>query len=659
MNQLLRKAIVESREFYLSTKSVWKRYQEKGQYPEGNIREEILDSWMNSKNLGVNPFQNRINEIITQHDLTERIERNEQLLSFALPQIASLADLLNDSKTMLSITDNNGTILHSSGEKMTLKKAEVLNIFDGGTWSEKSAGTNAVGVSLKTKKSAQVLFSEHFCEKNHEWYCAATPILAPFTNELLGVVNIAGSTDRVNEHKVELVISEAKNLAHSIVRPLFDHVLRNNLFLTAAMEGVEDAVFVVDSRKVIVEKNEAARSHHSLQGIQTIPNLTGLEALIDSVLQSGKKIMKEEVCDDERKRKFICSIYPVTFQERHLGAVIFLKESFMHIQTKMEAQIPRRSVNPQTTRYSFDHLIGSSPVFMDVVKKAKKAAMIESTLFLSGDTGTGKEMFAQAIHQASDRRDKPFVAINCGAIPQGLLESELSGYEPGAFTGAKAKGSAGKFELANGGTIFLDEIGDMPLDLQVHLLRILEERVVTRIGGVKTIPIDVRVIAATHKDLTEAVAKGEFREDLLYRLRVIQLKIPALRERAFDIPEMVNFFIREMCGQFGKRDVLIHTDTMQYLTQYSWPGNIRELKNVIQQALFNMNGNIVHPMDLPVELLAEIESASYTEKERFIEALRREKGNVTNAAKMLGISRATMYRKIKQYQITDNHWIGS
>ena len=658
MNQLLRKAIVESREFYLSTKSVWKRYQEKGQYPEGNIREEILDSWMSSKNLGVNPFQNRINEIITQHDLTERLERNEQLLSFALPQIASLADLLNESKTMLSITDNNGTILHSSGEKKTLKKAEALNIFDGGTWSEKSAGTNAVGVSLKTKKSAQVLFSEHFCEKNHEWYCAATPILAPFTNELLGVVNIAGSTDRVNEHKVELVISEAKNLAHSIVRPLFDHVLHNNLFLTAAMEGVEDAVFVVDSRKMIVEKNGAAKSHHSLQGIQTIPSLPGLEALVDRVLQSGKKIMKEEVCDDERKRKFICSIYPVTFQERHLGAVIFLKESLLHIQTKIEAQIPRRSVNPQTTRYSFDHLIGTSPAFMDVVKKAKRASMIESTLFLSGETGTGKEMFAQAIHQASDRRDKPFVAINCGAIPQGLLESELSGYEPGAFTGAKAKGSPGKFELGNGGTIFLDEIGDMPLDLQVHLLRILEERVVTRIGGVKTIPIDVRVIAATHKDLTEAVAKGEFREDLLYRLRVIQLKIPALRERAFDIPEMVDFFIREMCGQFGKRDVLIHTDTMQYLTQYSWPGNIRELKNVIQQALFNMNGRILHPMDLPMELLEEIESASCTEKERFIEAMRREKGNVTNAAKMLGISRATMYRKIKQYHLTDNHWIG-
>ena len=176
-------------------------------------------------------------------------------------------------------------------------------------------------------------------------------------------------------------------------------------------------------------------------------------------------------------------------------------------------------------------MIGSSKEFTAVVKKARKASYIDSTLFLAGETGTGKEFFAQSIHQSSNRREKPFVAINCGAVPHGLFESELFGYEPGAFTGAKSKGNPGKFELAQGGTIFLDEIGDMPLDVQVHLLRILEERVVTRLGGDKPIPLDVRVIAATHKNLSEAVRKGEFREDLLYRLRVIQLRIPALCER--------------------------------------------------------------------------------------------------------------------------------
>jgi transcriptional regulator of acetoin/glycerol metabolism len=657
MNQILRRAIGESQEFNLTTKSAWKRYQEMGQHAEVGMRTEIFDSWANSKKLGVNPFQNKIDEIIDRNDLNNRLERNEQLLSFASPKIENLAGLLDDSKTMLSITDKHGTILHSYGEKTTLKKAEILNIFAGGTWSEKSAGTNAVGVALKTKRSAQVYFSEHYCEKNHEWYCAASPILAPFTNELLGIINIAGSNNRVHQHTVGLVISEANNISNSIVQHFYKHALRDNFYLTTALEGVEDAVVVVDSSKNIVKENEAARSHFSLWGIQSIKSLPGLAKLVDNVLQNGQKITREEVRDDGGKRTFICSIYPITLQDEHLGAVIYLKASSSSSFTQMKNLGSKRIANPKSTRYTFDDMIGSSAEFLDVVKKARKASIIESTLFLSGETGTGKEVFAQAIHQASDRSDKPFVAINCGAIPHGLFESELSGYESGAFTGAKSKGSPGKFEMAQGGTIFLDEIGDMPLDLQVHLLRILEERVVTRIGGEKAIPIDVRVIAATHKDLTEAVAKGEFRNDLLYRLRVIQLRIPALRERIADIPALVNNFIENMSGQFGKRDIFVHPETMQCLTHYTWPGNIRELKNVIQQALFNMEGDSLYPNDLPPELMKGVIHPIVTEKEQLIEAMKTENGNVTSAAKTLGISRATMYRRIKQYQLTDQHWM--
>ena len=299
-------------------------------------------------------------------------------------------------------------------------------------------------------------------------------------------------------------------------------------------------------------------------------------------------------------------------------------------------------------------MVGSSTDFIDIVKKARKASLIDATLFLSGETGTGKEVFAQAIHQASNRCKHPFVAINCGAIPHGLFESELFGYESGAFTGAKTKGNPGKFELAQRGTIFLDEIGDIPLDLQVHLLRILEERVVTRIGGDKPIPLDVRVIAATHKNLAEAVKKGEFREDLYYRLSVIQMRIPSLRERIYDVPALVNHFIEDISGQFGKKDIRIHPDTMECLTQYTWPGNIRELKNVIQQALFNSEGNIVFPFDLPPELVERIEE---NEKETLIEAMIRENGNITKVAKTLCISRSTIYRKIKQYQLKPEDWL--
>ena len=654
MNQTLRRAIVESQEYNLSTKSAWNLYQEKGQYPDKGIRAEIFDSWENSKKLGISPFQNKINEIISQNNLKTRLDKNEQLLSFATPKINSLSDILQDSKTMLSITDKHGTILHSSGEKSVLKNAERINIFTGGTWSETSAGTNAVGMVLKTKQPSRVLFSEHFCEKNHDWYCIASPILDPFTNELVGIINIAGCSNQVHQHTIGLVISEVNNISKSIDQHYHEYILQNNLFLNTALEGVEDAVFVVNTGKSIIEKNRVAKSHSLLKEVQSIKNLPELDRLVDSVLHYGLKIREEKVSHDESKQKFICSIYPVTFQDERLGAVIFLRESSAYPSSIAHKPSSGRSLHTKSTRYSFDDMVGSSTDFIDIVKKARKASLIDATLFLSGETGTGKEVFAQAIHQASNRCKHPFVAINCGAIPHGLFESELFGYESGAFTGAKTKGNPGKFELAQRGTIFLDEIGDMPLDLQVHLLRILEERVITRIGGDKPIPLDVRVIAATHKNLAEAVKKGEFREDLYYRLSVIQMRIPSLRERIYDVPALVNHFIEDMSGQFGKKDIRIHPDTMECLTQYTWPGNIRELKNVIQQALFNSEGNIVFPFDLPPDLVERIEE---NEKETLIEAMIRENGNITKVAKTLCISRSTIYRKIKQYQLKPEDWL--
>lgn len=642
-------------EYNRSINKIWRQYQELGQYTGEEICIDIINSWENSKKLGISPYQNKINEIITHNDLNERLEKNKELLTVATPQIKNLSDILNESKTMFSITDHHGTVLYSEGEKDVLKKAEKINIFTGGTWSEKSAGTNAVGLALKTKQHSQVLFSEHYCEKNHEWFCAAFPILYPFTNDLLGVINIAGCNNQLTQQNIKFIFSEANHISKSINQYFFKYALRNHLFLNTALEGVEDAVFIVNGGKSIVEKNAAARSHSLLSDIQTLNSIPKLNSLVEFVLHNGQQVLREEVSvNHKNKQKFICSIYPVTFQDEILGAVIFFRKNTELSISKPQKRTLIRSSDSKSTRYSFDDMIGSSKEFTDIVKKARKATIIDSTLFLSGETGTGKELFAQSIHQASNRSDKPFVAINCGAVPHGLLESELFGYESGAFTGAKSKGSPGKFELAQGGTIFLDEIGDMPLDLQVHLLRLLEERVVTRLGGDKSIPLDVRVIAATHKNLKEAVQKGEFREDLLYRLRVIQLRIPALRERIGDVPALVHHFIKKMSGEFGKRDIVVQVDTMQYLTQYHWPGNIRELKNVIQQSLFNMEGNSLSPFDLPPELLEG--PVEEDEKERLIEAMIKEDGNVTNAAKILDISRATMYRKIKQYQLTAEDW---
>ncbi|KXH82012.1 sigma-54-dependent Fis family transcriptional regulator [Sporosarcina sp. HYO08] len=646
MNRLLREALVTSDHYYLSTKNAWKHYLEQGRKMDHVIRPEIYHSWKSSKEMGVDPFQSRINEIISEQALYSRLAQNERLLSFVEPKMSTFTDLLSESKTMLSIVDKHGTILQSNGDEMTLKMANRLNIMCGGTWSEQSAGTNAVGVALRTKQPAQVLFSEHFCEKNHEWFCAATPIVEPFTNELLGIVNIAGMSAK-SKNAIELVIAEANHLATVFINELYAHTLRDNLFLTSVVEGVDDAVIIVDSQQRIVQKNQKAND----QNIQSLQPFLGISKLLGEVLWKGKRITNEWVQNANSDLHYKCSIFPVTFQEEQLGAVVFLKEQISMRCSKNDNPPVKKSSNSLSVRYTFDDLIGQSPTFKKAVKKAEKAATIDTTLFLAGETGTGKEMFAQAIHHASARSERPFVAVNCGAIPQSLFESELSGYAPGAFTGAKSKGSPGKFELANGGTIFLDEIGEMPLDMQVHLLRILEERVVTRIGGEKAIPIDVRVIAATHKNLIEAVEKGEFREDLLYRLHVIPLTIPPLRERGVDILNLIHYYTTKLSSQFHKRHIKIDDQAMWHLSQYKWPGNVRELINVVKQTLFNMEGNKLSVFDLPDRIVNAVENEWNMEKEHIQQALMRTNGNVTNAANLLGISRSTMYRRLKQHQL--------
>ncbi|ARD46974.1 sigma-54-dependent Fis family transcriptional regulator [Sporosarcina sp. P33] len=645
MNQLLRKAILEPNEFNLSTKTAWKQYHEIGSLTDGSVRKEISDSWENSKSIGVNPFQTSIEEILTHHELENCLLQNEQLLSFATPRAESLLDILHESETMLSFTDFNGTILQSFGHRKTLKRAELLNIFTGGTWTEQSAGTNAVGVALKTKSPAQVLFSEHFCKKNHEWYCAAAPMIAPFTREVLGVVNIAGSNPHIHPHTLRLIISEAHNLSNTIINQVYESILHDNLSLTNSMEDSQDAVLIVDSKKNIVQRNAVANNHSYISDILHTQFLEGLDELVHYAMLSGKAVSREVIQDQRLKQLYQCSVQPVLFQNIYLGAIIFLKAGNSATHAKKQHSLTfdeKKQTDP------FQKMIGSSDSFSYVQKQAKKAAAIDATIFLAGETGTGKEVFAQAIHQASNRKDKPFIAINCGAVPRNLLESELSGYEAGAFTGARAKGSPGKFEMAQGGTIFLDEIGDMPLDLQVHLLRILEEREVTRIGSSKAIPIDVRIIAATHRNLSEAVSDGHFREDLLYRLKVIQLTVPPLRDRAEDISALASHFVKELAGEFGKQLMHISPAFITCLLEYHWPGNVRELKNVIQQALFNADGNILTPSHLPPEMTR---NTQLTEKEQLQEALRADNGVVAHAAKRMGISRATMYRKMKQYNV--------
>ena len=318
--------------------------------------------------------------------------------------------------------------------------------------------------------------------------------------------------------------------------------------------------------------------------------------------------------------------------------------------------------------YLFNDIIGQSENMQAVFRLVKKVADCDSTILLSGETGTGKGLVARAIHQNSNRKNKPFISINCGAIPENLLESELFGHVRGAFTGATTS-KQGKFELANGGTIFLDEIGDMSPDLQVKVLKVLEEGEFEQVGGSKTIKVDVRIIAATHRDLAEEVQRGNFRDDLFYRLYVIPVNLPSLRDRKSDIPFLVSYFLENSNHNNNRQVTGVAEDAMKVMLKYSWPGNVRELKNLMERLVVLKGEGEITAGDLPAELKAANNSdtpgvieisddgiclnSAVTEFEKalILQSLEKTKWVKNKAAKLLQLNRTTLVEKIKRHRL--------
>lgn len=333
-------------------------------------------------------------------------------------------------------------------------------------------------------------------------------------------------------------------------------------------------------------------------------------------------------------------------------------------------------MNNNIKKYTFDNIIGESNELKKVIGECKSIANTPSTVLILGESGTGKELLAQSIHSASDRKLEPFIAVNCGAIPNNLIESELFGYEAGAFTGSNKNGSLGKFEMANGGTIFLDEIGEMPIEMQVVLLRVLQEGVINRIGGKNSIPINVRIIAATNKNLKEEIKKNKFRSDLYYRLSVLPIKLPPLKDRIGDIPLLLKYFLEQKSIKLNKAIPKISPALFKQIISYCWPGNIRELENFVEN-LVALDGCTTCEMDLeechclthdnlgnPIEkeisttIDLEVENSDKTitplivlEQLEIKKAIRICNGNMTKAASKLGISRNALYCKVKRYNL--------
>lgn len=437
----------------------------------------------------------------------------------------------------------------------------------------------------------------------------------------------------------------------------------------AVVNSVKDGIIAIDSSGLIKQVNEPAERMLRLPKEQLInKNATDIfrDPIVAESLKSGSIINNQEIFAQTKGKKiyFLGNMTPIISNgDLERGGHVLVISNISEVKKLVGNYFL------QEKKFTFDDIKGSSTVINKIKEKAKLIARSDSTILIQGESGTGKELFARAIHSASLRAEGPFVALNCGAIPESLLESELFGYDEGAFTGAKRGGKPGRFELANKGTLFLDELGDMPLHLQVKLLRVLEEKMVDRLGGTRSTPVDVRIIAATNKNLEKLVKRGEFRQDLYYRLNVIPLNIPPLRVRKEDILILLDCFRKKFNMLLGKNVTGYSVEAEKKLYNYQWPGNVRELENTIEYAINMEQTSIIQVASIPNRIVESknvfsnfkgIEGEIYTipemEKQLIIKALKQYGTSITGkekAAKALSLGIATLYRKIKKYKIMD------
>lgn len=652
-------------------------------YNKGLHDEIIKNSHERSKEYGVEKERYISKRILKGRDLNTALRKNADLIKKAAPFMKILYDFLKDSGFILVLTDREGCILNIIGDKEILNIATTMNMIVGAYMDEKSIGTNAMGTAIKENMPIQISAAEHFITAYHKWTCSAAPIHND-VGEIIGTLNLTGSSNLVHPHTLGLIVAGVKSIENSMSTELTKRkLLEANNYLTTITNTINAGLMTVNVEGKIEMVNDTASE---MLGIAVMDiyeyNITELlEAWNEIIkkLNEGKKYQEEEGYlgyNKYTKKKVAVSAYAIKSEGNQITAVVLLFRDMQKVYNIVNKYTGMRA------RYTFDDIFSEAPMMKNLIREAKEIAESPSTVLIEGESGTGKEVLAQAIHNYSSRRENGFVAINCGAIPANLIESELFGYEYGAFTGAKKGGHPGKFELASGGTIFLDEIGEMPLDMQVKLLRVLQESVVTRVSGTKYIPIDTRVIAATNKDLREEVKMGRFRQDLYYRLSVIPMKIPSLKERKEDIPIFFNKFLKEKALKLGKPIPEISHDIYNNILKYNYPGNVRELENIVEN-IINLGGkstlllkggslNLLNTEENSEKVMNKVPETDIAfenkinedyfndkfimpleelEKIAIISAMKKYKGNMTKIAKELKISRNTLYLKIKKYNI--------
>ncbi len=608
--------------------------------------------------LGVDRTRVHSARILDDAELFSKLEARRSLVLVAEPFLKQLYGFVRGSGFFSMLTDADGCILSMMGDEDILSEAFSLRMVPGAYMDEASIGTNAMGTCLAEGQAVQVSGSEHYIGAYHLWTCSGAPIYDA-DGSLVGAIDLTGYSKNVHLHTLGMVVAAADAMSRSLeARHYQEEAGVSKAYVRALFDSAGAGLAFVGPDGLLRTVNAQAATlfgydKEAMPGMRACDLIEDWKGLV-AALESGQQIADQELAVNalSNKLKFSVSAYPVHGSEGALHDIIL---TFKDIKkTRKHAQ----RIAGGRALYTFDKIVGQNPAFLRLMAFAKKMADSRSNILILGESGTGKELFAQAIHNHSERRDEAFVAINCAAIPPTLIESELFGYEEGSFTGARHGGQTGKFEVADGGTIFLDEIGEMPLEMQTRLLRVIEEGTVCRIGSSKESVVDIRIIAATNKELDEEVARGSFRKDLYYRLNVLPMRLPALRERKDDIPLLIAFLMERISRKLNKRPVPIPPSRMSELVDYDWPGNIRELENLVELIInaeavperISADGKppLREPGSKPASPWPPEQSERLEDAERrhIQDVLGRYKGNVSLAARALGIGRNTLYRKL-------------
>ncbi|MFL6634098.1 MAG: sigma-54-dependent Fis family transcriptional regulator [Massilia sp.] len=632
--------------------------------PGDDMASMIAVSHRRSEQFGLCPDSRPDFSPVSGTELSYLVEQNRLLYSHAIPAMETLYQQIANTHNMVLLTDAQGVIVHSLGDADFLEKANRVALTAGVAWSEESKGTNAIGTAIAERAPTTVHADQHFLSANHFLTCSAAPI-TDHRGNVVGVLDVSGDRRSFHKHTMALVRMSALMIENQMFAATFENAITLHFhtrpeFIGTLMEGI--ASFSPGGRFLAANRNglfQLGLSYPALQA-HTFSSLFGLPV---SALYEHYRTAAPGLLD-------LCMHNGV----RVRGRAELRLTNGVHVLTgafddgPQMAPLVQQPSRAQTRRLSgLRYLNTGDPQLEQVIEKVNRVLGRDVPIMIMGETGTGKELLAQAIHNDSPRAQGPFVAVNCASIPETLIESELFGYEDGAFTGARKKGAVGKILQANGGTLFLDEIGDMPCSLQARLLRVLQERMVTPLGSGKSIPVNVEVICATNHNLRRRIAEGLFREDLYYRLNGLVVKLPPLRERT-DLETVVRKILSSETESGATHT--ISDEVLRLFKRHKWPGNFRQLTNLLRTAAI-MAGDEeeIGLRHMPDDFLDDIadtpdavpasasppaaqqtiaSGANLEEMElaAILRSLEANGGNVSATARALGVSRNTIYRKL-------------